>query len=127
MKIDRYDITHRVSRPALKNWVFWLSTEDEEKVSSAHLSRWSGKILITTDLGQDCLEIDRSSVAHINSKANAFHLEMPQDKLIQLMMGRRSIEDLAIEPNVSVTGEIIPVLEALFPLGHPHVWWPDRF
>ena len=94
---------------------------------SAHLSRWSGKILITTDLGQDCLEIDRGNVAHINSKANAFHLKMPQDKLIQLMMGRRSIEDLAIESDVSVTGEIIPVLEALFPLGHPHVWWPDRF
>ena len=94
---------------------------------SVHLSQWSGKILISTDLGQDCLEIDRGCVAHTNSRANAFHLETPQDKLTQLMMGRRSIEDLAIEPDISVTEEIIPVLEALFPLGHPHVWWPDRF
>ena len=52
---------------------------------------------------------------------------MPQDKLIQLMMGRRSIEDLAVELDVSVSTEIVPVLEILFPLGHPHVWWPDRF
>ncbi len=94
---------------------------------SADLLQWIGKILISTDLGQDCLEIDRGRVAHTNSRANAFHLEIPQDKLIQLMMGRRSIEDLAVEPDVSVTEGIIPVLETLFPLGYPHVWWPDRF
>ena len=94
---------------------------------SAHLSQWSGKILISTDLGQDCLGIDRGRVAYTNSKANAFHLEIPQDKLIQLIMGRRSIEDLAVEPDVSVTGGIIPILETLFPLDYPHVWWPDRF
>ena len=94
---------------------------------SAHLSQWSGKILISTDLGQDCLGIDRGRVTYTSSKANAFHLEMPQDKLIQLMMGRRSIEDLAVEPEVSVTGGIIPILETLFPLDYPHVWWPDRF
>ena len=94
---------------------------------SAHLSQWSGKILIATELGQDCLGVDRGRVAHTNSKVNAFQLEMPQDKLIQMMMGRRSIEDLAIDPDVSVTGGIIPILETLFPLGYPHVWWPDRF
>ena len=93
----------------------------------ADLSQWSGKFLISTDLGQDCLEIDRGNVAHTNNQTNAFHLEMPQDKLIQLMMGRRSIEDLAVEPDVWVNMGIIPVLETLFPLGHPHVWWSDRF
>jgi len=94
---------------------------------SAHLSQWSGKILIATDLGQDCLGIDRGRVTYTSSKANAFHLEIPQDKLIQLMIGRRSIEDLAIEADVSVTGGIIPILQTLFPLDYPHVWWPDRF
>ena len=73
------------------------------------------------------LEIDRGSVAHTNSCENGFHLEILQDKLIQLMMGRRSIKDLAIEPDVSVSAEIISVLETLFPLGHSHVWWSDRF
>lgn len=94
---------------------------------SAHLSQWSGKILISTELGQDCLGIDRGRVAYTSSKANAFHLDIPQDKLIQLMMGRRGIEDLVIEADVSVTGGIIPILETLFPLAYPHVWWPDRF
>ena len=94
---------------------------------SAELSQWTGKILISTDLGQDCLEIDRGSVAHTNGQTNSFHFEMSQDKLIQLMMGRRSTRDLVAEPDVSVSGEIIPVLETLFPLGHPHVWWSDRF
>ena len=46
---------------------------------------------------------------------------------IYLEMGRRSIEDLAIDPDVSVSEETIPMLETLFPLSHPHVWWPDRF
>ena len=94
---------------------------------STDLLEWRGKILISTDLGQDCLEIDRGNVAHTNSPADAFHLEIPQEKLIQLMMGRRSIEDLAIEPDVWVNVGIIPVLDTLFPLGHPHVWWSDRF
>ncbi|RKU35654.1 hypothetical protein C6496_15195, partial [Candidatus Poribacteria bacterium] len=105
-----------------------ISSELEKRLRrSADLSEWSGKLVISTDLGQNCLEIDRGSIAHTNSRANSFNLEMPQDKLIQLMMGRRSIEDLVIEPDVSVSEGIIPVLETLFPLSHPHVWWPDRF
>ncbi len=105
-----------------------ISSELEKRLQrAAHLSKWSRKILISTDLGQDCLEIDRGRVAHTNSRANAFYLEIPQDKLIQLIMGRRSIRDLTVEPDVSVSEGVIPVLDTLFPLGHPHVWWPDRF
>jgi len=58
---------------------------------------------------------------------NAYQLEIPQDKLIQLMMGRRNIQDLAIDADVSVDAEITPVFGTLFPLGYPHIWWPDRF
>ena len=94
---------------------------------SSDLGQWRGKIFISTDLGKDCLEIDRGNIAHTNNQADACHFEISQDKLIQLMMGRRSIEDLAIETDVSVSEEIIPVLDTLFPLGHPHVWWSDRF
>ena len=94
---------------------------------STDLGQWRGQLLISTDLGQDCLEIDRGSVAHTDNQENNFHFEIPQDKLTQLMMGRRSIEDLAIEPDVSGAEEIIPVLDTLFPLGHSHVWWSDRF
>ena len=105
-----------------------ISSELEKRLQrAAHLSEWSGKIRISTDLGQDCLEIDRCRVAHTNSRANAFYLEIPQDKLIQLIMGRRSIRDLTVEPDVSVSEGVIPVLDTLFPLGYPHVWWPDRF
>ena len=93
----------------------------------ADLGQWSGKLLFSTDIGQDCFEIDRGNVAYTDSQANAFHLEMPQDKLIQLMMGRRSIKDLAVESDVWVNVGIIPVLDTLFPLGHSHIWWSDRF
>ena len=102
-----------------------IASELENRLQgTTQLSQWSGKILISSDLGQDCLEIDRGRVAHTNNRGNTFQLEIPQDKLIQLMMGWRSIGDLAAEPDVSVSEEIVPVLEILFPLGHPHVWWP---
>ena len=105
-----------------------ITSELEKRLQrSSELSQWSGKILISTDLGQDCLEIDQGSVVHTNNQTNTFHFEVPQDKLSQLMMGRRSIKDLAIESDVSVSEEIIPVLGTLFPLGHPHMWWSDRF
>ena len=105
-----------------------ITSELEKRLQrSTQLSQWSGQILVSSDLGQDCLEIDQGSVAHTKNKANTSHLEILQDKLIQLMMGRRSIEDLAVEPDVSVSEEIIPVLDTFFPPGHPHVWWPDRF
>ena len=105
-----------------------ITNELERRLQrTADLSAWCGQILISTDIGQDCLEIDRGSIAHTSGQANGFHLEMPQDKLIQLMMGRRSIEDLIIESDVSVAEEIISVLDTLFPLGHSHVWWSDRF
>ena len=105
-----------------------ITRELEKRLQrDADFSEWRGKILISTDMGQDCLEIDRGNVAHTNSPADAFHLEIPQDKLIQLMMGRRSIEDLTLESDVWVNEGIIPVLDTLFPLGHPHVWWSDRF
>jgi predicted acetyltransferase len=95
---------------------------------SAQFSQWCGNILISTDLGQDCLEIDRGCVERTTTNTSAgYRLEIRQDQLIQLMMGRRSIEDLAVDADVSVDAEIIPVLETLFPIGYPHVWWPDRF
>ena len=44
------------------------------------------------------------------------------DKLIRLTMGKQSNEDFAVEPNVSVTREIMLVQQSLFLLGHTHVW-----
>ena len=41
---------------------------------SAELSQWNGKILISTDIGQDYLEIDQGSVAQTNNRVNAFYL-----------------------------------------------------
>ena len=102
---------------------------------STQLAQWCGKILIETDLGRDCLEIERGLMAHTATDTNAalsresstYRFEIRQDKLIQLMMGRRSIEELAVDGDVSVDAEIVPVLGTLFPLGYPYVWWPDRF
>jgi len=97
--------------------------------NSVQHAQWSGKIRIMTELGEDRLEINRGNVEHtsVDKTDNAYRLEIQQDKLIQLMMGRRSIGDLAVDTDVLVDAEIIPVLETLFPMNIPYVWWPDRF
>ena len=56
-----------------------ITGELEKRLQRAdHLSQWSEKIFISTDLGQDCLEIDRGYAAYTNSHRDGFHLEMPK-------------------------------------------------
>jgi hypothetical protein len=38
-------------------------------------------------------------------------------------MGYQSVD----ETGVRVPRAALPVLEGLFPKGHPYMWWPDRF
>jgi hypothetical protein len=102
---------------------------------SAAFSQWSGKIQITTELGTDSLVINQGRISHTTGNTDGYRLEIPQDKLMQLMMGRRNINDLAIDADVlvpsegegTVNAEILPLLDTLFPVCFAHVWWPDRF
>jgi predicted acetyltransferase len=60
-------------------------------------------------------------------------LVLPQDRLIQLMMGYRSIQDVLTEPNVSldagttVAQDVVSLLQGLFPRHSAFVWRPDYF
>ncbi len=88
---------------------------------SAALSGWRGTIQVTTDLGTDSLGIAQGRISHTIAQTKGYRLEIPQDKLTQLMMGRRAIEDLAVDTDVTVDEEIIPVLDTLFPVSYGHV------
>ena len=96
---------------------------------SAKFTKWQGIIEISTDLGTDLIEVDNGHVNHQENSTSKsrYKLEIAQNKFVQLMMGRRTIEDLIWDSNVSVSMEIIDLLDYLFPTHYPHVWWPDRF
>jgi predicted acetyltransferase len=47
--------------------------------------------------------------------------------LTQLVMGYRSVSDVALDPDVTVPARALLALDALFPKGHPYMWWSDRF
>ncbi|HIB92202.1 TPA: GNAT family N-acetyltransferase [Candidatus Poribacteria bacterium] len=96
---------------------------------SAEFIKWQGIIEISTDLGTDLIKIDNGHVDHQENSTSKlrYKLEIAQNKLAQLMMGRRTVEDLVWDSNVSVSAEIIDLLDCLFPTHYPHVWWPDRF
>ena len=85
--------------------------------SSTEFTRGHGLIEISTELGTDFIEIDNGQVAHQPSTASRlrYQLEIAQYKLAQLMIGRRTIADLAENSNVSVSKEIVVILGLPFP------------
>lgn len=58
---------------------------------------------------------------------HATRVKIPQMRLIQLVMGYRSAEDLANELDVSIPSSVLPILSVLFPKTVGYIWWSDRF
>lgn len=101
----------------------------EERLQRAtHTSAWQGKSSIYTDIGAVTLVRDHKGLhVHEHSLDAPYRLDLPQSKLIQLIMGYRPIRDLLLDPDVTATDAFVPMLEVLFPPGYPYIWWPDRF
>jgi predicted acetyltransferase len=59
--------------------------------------------------------------------SGAIWLELPQEKLIQLITGYRSMRDMGTEPSVHMLPGSEPFWTVLFPKGHPYVWLSDHF
>ena len=114
-----------------------LQEELEKRLhESAKFCWWDGKILFSTNMHVSCLDINRSDiiVTSTNMAANTrgtdlCRLQLPQTALTELVMGRRTIDDLLIDAdNVTLSDDsYLPVLRTLFPPLHSHMWWTDRF
>lgn len=92
-------------------------------------SPFQGRFSIVTEIGDVNLEVDSGHV-HIDPRSNGAgkaRLEIPQGKLIQLLVGYTDITAMISERDVFVTPELFPLLQALFPSGYPYIWWCDRF
>lgn len=88
-----------------------------------------GKLAIRTEIGDVFLDIDKESLV-ISSASEKFtwELTIPQHKLMQLIMGYRSVGDVLLDSDVYLNNpQAVPLLVRLFPKGFPHLSLPDRF
>jgi predicted acetyltransferase len=80
---------------------------------------WRGALTVATELGANTLPLGGGDTQ--------LRIETSQDKLIQLLMGYRSIADLASNADVAFHPQDAAVLETLFPPGYPYMSISDRF
>ena len=98
------------------------------RLSRGGFGEWSGKIGIISDLDKSVLSVKGGEVRlSPRSRKLDGRLRLSQEKLMQLVMGYRSLGVLSSDKGVRVTGSVEAVLEALFVKGCPYVWPPDRF
>jgi hypothetical protein len=95
-----------------------LRPELERRLSAVRMDHLPGTIFVRTELGETTI---------CASAPERAALELPQDKLMQLITGYRSAHDSCTEPGIKVTPGSEPVWNALFPKGHPYMWVADHF
>ena len=88
---------------------------------------WAGRLRMETDLGIVGLQLAGNGVTLAPAHPEAVRVRLPQMALTQVVMGYRSVADVALDPGVSIPHRALPALNALFPKGHPYMWWSDRF
>ncbi|HEX29782.1 TPA: GNAT family N-acetyltransferase [Candidatus Poribacteria bacterium] len=105
-----------------------LAPELERRIKRSGMRGWEEDFLLRTDIGSLRFRISKEAV-HLEprEKVKDKLVEIPQSKLIQLLVGYRTIDDLTLEKGVHVTPSLIPGLRLLFPLMNPYIWWSDRF
>ena len=91
-------------------------------------AEWDRPIRLVTDIGSVDLVKDGASVA-VSAPAphRATVVHIPQMALMQLVIGYRSVRDVAYDRDVNIPATAFTALDALFPTGHPYMWWTDRF
>ena len=82
---------------------------------------------LTTELGSITL-IPKDGDLHVEEGiVVGTQVLLPQDKLMQLILGYRSVRDVGNAPDVTIPDPARPTLTALFPRGTAFMWRPDYF
>ncbi len=104
-----------------------IAPELERRLALSHATGYSGALTFQTDLGTLALVIYKGKV-HVEDDARTdLRLELSQDRLTQLAIGYRSPRDMLNDPQVIAHGDVLPLLDILFPKGVPYVWVADHF
>ncbi|HID07761.1 MAG TPA: hypothetical protein EYP10_11520, partial [Armatimonadetes bacterium] len=106
-----------------------IAGELSQRLRASTLCNWAGAFGIITDIGSVQVNIasQRVIIEPLSGGATYPTIELPQGKLIQLVVGYCDIATIALDNDVNVSPDLTPLLDALFPLGYPYIWWSDRF
>jgi len=88
---------------------------------------YTGALTLQTDLGTLALIINQGNITVADGAREGLRLELSQDKLTQLVIGYRSARDVLNDPQVAARGDVLPLLNILFPKETPYVWVADHF
>lgn len=86
---------------------------------------------LMTGLGVTTLGFEGAKVILRDRVAAPVTLSLPQDRLVQLVMGYRSARDILNSNDGVLAGiaasDLVPLLDVLFPKGTPFMWTSDYF
>ena len=89
----------------------------------SHLKDASLRLAIHTDAGRHDLSLgEGTSAATISGR-----VRLPQDRLMQLVLGYRHGSDVSADEGVQFPRKLLPAIEVLFPVGCPHILRTDLF
>ena len=94
-------------------------------LSTGHSQR--GSLTINTDVGTVTLDVAQGELALDFQRQAGAVLDLSQGKLSQMLAGYRRPRDVLNDPDVRATGDVLPWLDVLFPIGHPYMWHADHF
>ncbi len=99
------------------------------RAATAGLRGWAGAIALRTDIGDVTLRVHDGAVAAAEGSESDADLivEIPQDRLLQLLVGYRDATTIALDEGVVMSDDAARVLDAMFPPDTPYMWWSDRF
>jgi len=106
-----------------------MRAEWEERLRHSPLRGWTGELAFLTDLGKFGLTV-RGGVITVRpgeTVRGAATVRVPQRRLIQLLVGYRSVATVAHDPDVRIPAAALSVVEALFPHRHPMTLGSDGF
>ena len=104
-----------------------IAPELERRLALSRFADYTGTLTFHTDLGTVALVVNQGRIAVIDKAQEGLRLELSQDKLTQLAIGYRSARDVLNDPQVTAHGDVLPLLDILFPKGTPYIWVADHF
>ena len=90
---------------------------------------WERDLELSTDIGK--IHVNAVSGRVVTSLAplslSPVKVSLSILKLSQLAFGYRAATDIAHDTGVRIPRAALPILDVLFPVGTPYMWWSDRF
>jgi len=111
---------------SLVNCLTRMTDEFSRRLQNSFADTWSGNLLIADAREKAMLVIDRGQVS-VAPAAETAHSLQGGDQIAQLLIGSEDPRDIIEANGMTLTGDAAKLCDALFPIQHPVLEWPDRF